>query len=480
MKIGKKIICLLASVFLCAANASAKEAPYSNYLYDDRYLPVAAPSTYVPETVIDGAVMGTRLSSPQDLFVDAEGHIFIADTENNRVLKLGEDYRLETEFARFSGGETLNKPAGVFAKNGLVYIADTGNARVIICDSEKNVTQIITRPDSGLLEDAFVFAPEKLLTDSDGNLFVLSRGAYKGLMTFNPDGTFMGFFGGNSVKASLQLMMDRLWRNFMTKEQIASSRRYVGTEHANIDIDGNDFIYTCDLSGSNQVKQLNALGTNVLHANENFLGKFGDLNTEFIKNQVVQSTIVDVNISGDEIISCLDSTRGRVFQYDRECNLIGVFGSLGGQEGTFKVPAALDNLGSKILVLDSGKNNITVFARTEFGDYISQAVSLYNEGLYEEAIVPWQEVLKRNANSEMAYNGLGKAYLKLKDYDKAMEYFTLAVNNKGYSDAFAAKRNLFVRANFFWLFSVAAILSIGTVILVKWLAAQRKKRRENR
>ena len=117
------------------------------------------------------------------------------------------------------------------------------------------------------------------------------------------------------------------------------------------------------------------------------------------------------------------------------------------------------------MVLDSGKNTITVMEQTFYGEMIRSANYLYNQGLYYESIEPWNEVLRMNANYTQAYVGLGKAYISLGEYEKAMEYFELGKDPEGYGEAKALLRDEIVRKNFAL---VAAVVVIGMILILGW------------
>lgn len=51
------------------------------------------------------------------------------------------------------------------------------------------------------------------------------------------------------------------------------------------------------------------------------------------------SRIIDVVVREKGIYSVIDSTRGRIFTYDHEGNLLYIFGGIGSQEGTFDTPS---------------------------------------------------------------------------------------------------------------------------------------------
>ena len=124
-----------------------------------------------------------QLNTPGDVAVDREGHLFIADTRNNRIRMLDLNTGLiqtvaGTGFAGFDQEEgpalqiSLNEPSGLaVGPTGAVYIADTRNDRI------RELTVVFPRtepPDNGAEKSADF--------NSDGNVnfadFVLFASAF--------------------------------------------------------------------------------------------------------------------------------------------------------------------------------------------------------------------------------------------------------------------------------------------------------------
>lgn len=470
----KRLLCLALAALLLASfpDARAATAPYESYIYNADGRAVPSPAIAVPEQAVTGNDLGIGpFVEPQDLYVDGDGRLWLADTGNHRLVVLDDACRLIRVLDTFRKGDetlTLDKPEGIFVdNNNRLYIADTGHARVLVTDMEGQVLHILERPDTSLLPDTYVFQPKKVVSDSSGAIFVLAQGVYQGLLSYNSEGTFLGFYGGNRVQMTLEIALDRLWRKFLTADQIAATKRYVPSEYVNLDIDDGDFLFTCDATAANQIKQLNSLGENILEGTAAD-PVFGDPDAEIVQNAAVRTVFVDVNVDETGIISCLDATRGKVFRYDTECRLLGVFGSMGSQVGAFELPTALESRGDELLVLDGAKNSLTVFRRTAYGACIEEAVSLYNDGRYEEAIGPWREVLGRNGNAQIAHEGMGKAQLKLGQYREAMDSFRKAGDNRSYSEAFSLLRNQWLRAHFGLVAAGIALVVIGLLAAGRW------------
>ena len=65
-----------------------------------------------------------------------------------------------------------------------------------------------------------------------------------------------------------------------------------------------------------------------------------------------------------------------------------------------------------------------------------------------------------NANYTQAYVGMGKAYMSMGNYEEAMKYFQLGDNKDGYSEAKAALREEWTRANFAFIAAIVVILMV--------------------
>ena len=94
---------------------------------------------------------------------------------------------------RFSG------PTGLYATpEGELYVADTNNGRVVHFSAQGEPLRIIGAPESeveGILPEGFVYRPLKLGVDNHGRLYVIARDLPEGLITFSEDGQFRGFIG---------------------------------------------------------------------------------------------------------------------------------------------------------------------------------------------------------------------------------------------------------------------------------------------
>ena len=176
---------------------------------------------------------------------------------------------------------------------------------------------------------------------------------------------------------------------------------------------------------------------------------------------------------------------GRVFQYDKLCNLLCIFGtknSTSDQAGSFLGPNAIEARGNEVYILDGTKNDITVYTETTFGNVVHRAVLLYDEGRYSDARADWEEVIKRDGGYAMAYVGLGKACLNDGEYTKALDYFKTAYDQDDYDKAFKYAREEWLRDNFTVIMVVIivliALLIVKAVLKKKGIKLIKRKKKE--
>ncbi len=451
-----------------AAAVSPREppVPWLSYNYGAWDTSIPAEPAYESEAVVTGNDLGVGpLSLPTDLCTDEAGNICILDSGNKRIVVMDSGMRFIREIRMTGAPSALVEPHGICLDGkGLLYIADRGAKQVFVCDNSGAFLHSIVKPVTDLIDEKTDFLPDKVLVDRLGVVYVLSFGSYAGAYTFDGNGDFLGFYGSNRVNVTAQLKSDQFWRRLATKKQRERMYRYVPVEYVNFDMDRDGFIYTVSNYGDNeqrgQVRKLNPLSQNILFAGQKpNLMFFGDWETTYT-NKVEKSSLVAVNIDGDDFISVLDVNRGRVFQYDQQCDLVTIFGGPGEQTGTFRNAVDLVSSHGNIYVLDNVKGTVTQFKPTGFGTAMRKAVTLYEDGYYEQALEPWFEALKIDRTNQLVLRGIGRAYERMKQYDKAMDYYRQAEFHGSYSDAFYEYRTAFLRKHFaaMWLVILSVIL----------------------
>ena len=468
------------------ATAYAEELPYDTYNYTYWEDIALTPAAYVPTGTVTGLTLGAgAFGEPQDLCVAPDGLIYVADTRNNRIVvsdeKLTETVRIIDSFDRDGVQDGFDAPYGVcISENMQLYVADSNNKRVVVLTPEGEFVKIIDNPQSEILEEGFDFVPLKVTVDYADRVYVIAKNAFEGILVFESDGQFTGYFGTIEVKITL---WEKFWKRLASKEERSKQQLYIPTEFTGIDIDSDGFVYASniDSDGVQGVRRLNPRGEDVIQKGENEnLG--GDLIVGSYGTYAGPSEFTDVVYRGKGIYSLLDRKRGRIFTYDKEGNLLYVFGGLGSQEGTFNTPIAIEALGDQIIVLDAYNNSIVKFGETEYGSLINDAVGLRYDGDETQAIAKWEQVLKLDENNELANTGIGKAYLTAGDNEAAMHYLALGMNRKYYSIAWKRRRNQILTEHINTIMTVVIVLIAVYIIyqklLKKKIAAKRQLKHE--
>ncbi len=475
-RIKKALTSLLAGVVLATSlgiTAQAEDLPYDTYNYDYRENVVLTPAAYVPTGSITGQDLGIdNFIEPQDLCVAPNGEVYVADTKNNRIVVLNhsmnEVVRIIDSFTRDGEEDSFRMPQGVcVSENEQLYVADTDNKRIVMLTPEGEFIKIIDNPQSEILEDDFEFVPLKVTVDYADRVYVIAKNAFEGILVFESNGQFTGYFGTIQVKITL---WEKFWRKLASKEERSRQQLFIPTEFTGIDIDSDGFVYASniDSEGVQGVRRLNPKGEDVIIKGESqnlggdlYFGVYGDYGGP--------SEFIDVVYREKGIYSLLDRKRGRIFTYDREGNMLYVFGGLGSQRGTFNTPIAIEVVDDQIIVLDSFQGAILSFGETEYGSLINDAVALRYDGDEELAIDKWEAVLKLDENNELANTGMGKAYLTAGDNKAAMHYLKLGMNRKYYSIAFKRYRNEILKENLSLVMTVVIVVIILAIVYKKFL-----------
>jgi len=447
------------------------------YSYDYWYEYVSSPDAYRIGAYILGTALGIgHFREPQGLFI-RDNKIYVCDSGNNRIVVIealdnGEYNPVQIVNSVLIDGEESNLyyPMDIFVcREGYIYIADTNNRRILKLDPEWNHIFTITRPDDDSLDDFVEFHPMKLVVDFANRIFSQVRNVNKGFMEFDGRGDFSGYMGANEVVFNI---FDYVWRFFSTQEQRARQGLFVPTEYNNLAIDKDGFVYATSFMAANQsgnltpVKRLNAMGQDILIRN-GYEAPIGDIVFSDISYGGVAgfSRLIDVVAFDNDSYACFDRARGRIFMYDFQGNLLYVFGGLGNREGYFLMPAALDRMGDTLYALDSRTAAITRFDLTSYGSLINLALNDYKAGRYDSSADVWEEVLKMNGNFDFAYVGIGRSALRQGDYLKAMEYYKLKHFRVGYGKAFQLYRKQWMEENLWKILLVLGVMIFLPMII---------------
>ena len=393
---------------------------YNTYTYIDTKSgmeAVYAKPMFNSAKVITAPELGIKkFSKLSDVSVSSD-KIFLLDSEQSRVVILNKDYTLYADYQNISG-ESFVGAKGIYATDDSFYISDTENARVLVCSLSGTLIREITLPDSYLIPDDFKFKPTKMVVDSDGYTYILSDGSYYGAILYSPSGEFLGFYGSNTVTATISTMLLSIWENLTTtNEKRAKQTSKLPYQFTDLYLDEDNFIYTSTGKTKNYqvqtgvIRKLSPAGTNILPSNN---VKFGEQyipssgNSYSLPTQSMDGLCVDK----DGFIYIYDSSYGKIYVYDKECNMLNAFGGglgFGKQDGLFVTAAGIDIIDDDLILIDSTKNTVTVFTMTEYGKLLKQAQNMTLKGDYSNSKELWQHIYAQDNNSQLALAGLAKA-----------------------------------------------------------------------
>lgn len=483
MKKKMKMLLVLIMV-LCFMNSSVLVSAADNdvytYTYDFFEDYQNSPNPYEVLSTISYESLGLdkQWSKPQGLFI-RDNMIYICDTGNNRILQIERDedkFTLVRVIDSFTGDTdplTFSGPSDIYVtETGEMFICDTNNYRVVKIDADLNYMLSFVKPTDTTFDQSLSYLPSKIVVDSVGRAFVLATNVNKGLIKYESDGTFTGFVGATEAKYS---MYDYLWKLVSTQAQQAQMANFVPTEYDNIYMDADGFIYAVtthfdedDIRGdtAKPIRRLNSMGSDILIRNGNE-PPIGDLYWDDAAGMDGPSKLIDITALENDIYVAVDRTRGKIFGYDSQGNLLYVFGGHSNMEGYFLTPSAIEHMGNDLLVLDSENCTLTVMKTTTYGNYIYEAIDLYQKGKYEESANVWRKVLTLNGNYDMAYIGIGRALIRTGEYKQAMEYFEITWDDVNYGKAFKLYRKEWIEDHIVQIFIGAFLILVLPLIIGK-------------
>ncbi len=415
----------------------------------------------------------------------------------------------------------------------LIYICDKGNNQIVVLDQTTydettqtyEVYQVLTKPTDEL-DSTKEFAPQKVVTDDKGRMYVIADNITQGIMQFSTEGAFQRYTGKNDITLSA---WEIFWRNLASESQLESqSANYNTTFNSMVYSDA--MIYTTSLSITNQdgtindkimIKRINPSGGDTL-ARNGYKVPMGDVkysnSTDRDKSEKGPSQLVGITVNGYQVYSVVDKLRGRIFSYDKEGNLLYISGSNNGtQADKLSIPVAIQYFGEDLLVLDQMNKTIVKFEPTEIAKLINEAVKLDNIGRrtrIEPSFNPetntwwinktdtgltdknanfeskevegklvwyiggintnvevelgstdyWEKVVALNANYEYGYVGIGHRYLEEENFEEAMRYFELGKNRVYYSKAYKQYRDGIIKK---WFAPV--VVTVAVLIAAKYV-----------
>lgn len=408
---------------------------------------------YMPGSVFlnDGS-----LTAPEDLFI-YENKIYIADTtETGGKIVI---YDIETKTTTALGEQVLVNPMGVFVNKEAVFVADKGAQAVFKLSHEGEVLLELGRPDSYLFSEKSHYLPTGVAVSSQGIIFVCGEGAYEGLMQFDTNGVFQGYFAANATKMSFS---DRVKELIFNEEQMNQLLNRIPAAIYNMDISDRDLIYS--------VTQLeaNSLWT-VANQSENAIKYHNMAGTDILSKDLItgEHNFSDVAAYRDGLSFAVTSS-GIIYEYDETGNVIFSFGGLSttGRSGHFVNATAIDvDAAGNLYILDRENRYFQMFFPTDFANATHEALYSLKKGSYAASEDIWLELLSLNGMSYIAHQGYGKVLYQQMRFDEAAKEFKIINDKASYSECMWEMRNNWLQSNLPYILVVLIVLAIVSFVL---------------
>ncbi|MBU1145564.1 MAG: DUF1282 family protein [Firmicutes bacterium] len=421
------------------------EYPYDTFTVDYEGNLTFTQTAYTPVGVLNRDVV---LLNPEDLYVK-DDLVYIADTGNHRVVVLDYSGNVILEI----GADVLNQPTGIHVSlEDYLYVADKGNQLVYKFDLDGTLIRTFGRPTEPLFGSGSPYVPIKVVVGSGENIYVIGDGSTSGVIQLNYDGSFLGYFG---VNLSNKSVIERIADLFVLPGEYA---RNMPPSPTNIAINPKSLVYTSTPNTMYALKKLDVNGNDILTAS----------------NYNVEQNVVDLTVNTEGYLYGIYDD-GLIVEYDPSGNLLFAFDVMKSNSnvlGLIQSPSAIqiDDY-NNLFVLDMGKNEVVVYQPSSFATLVHEAIDMYNQGKYLESTLLFESILDQNNNFALAHSALGKAYYQDELFDKALEEYLLANDLPGYTETYWKIRDIWLKDNLSLVFS----LILGFIFVFQIVKVVNKK-----
>ncbi|HBF15104.1 MAG TPA: hypothetical protein DDW30_05385, partial [Clostridiales bacterium] len=209
LKLAVLLVLTAVMIFpLFTIGASASSA-YQTYTYSIDGKALYSPDAYSASKTVGSADLSlgsfypnvtgkdleklSKLDNPGDMVTDSEKKVYIADSGNNRIVILSRYLELDyiiSDFVNDKGNpDSFTNPQGVFVvnpkdgDNGEIWVCDTDHNRLVVFDRVTfEFKKIVDQPQSQLFDDDAVYKPVAMAIDQYGRIYVVSSTTYQGII----------------------------------------------------------------------------------------------------------------------------------------------------------------------------------------------------------------------------------------------------------------------------------------------------------
>ena len=257
-----------------------------------------------------GEYEGMKVKNPHALSIDMNGFIYIADTDNNRILKVDQEGELLRSVGGFGWGkEQFDTPLDICASSLLdVFVADYNNQRVERYDKDLNYISSLVPGDSWDANLIFGF-PASVTISKHGELIILDSENSRLLKinSFGEPELSFGDFGSGEGKLDHPVQ---------------------------VELSQTDEVYVTDKSAGRII---------VYDYFGNYIRQFGE--------QILESP-TGIHIDDKNRIWVIDSDQNAVMTFDSNGTLIGRIDKIKSGDECFKNPKDVVISENKVFILD--------------------------------------------------------------------------------------------------------------------------------
>ncbi|MCL2243801.1 MAG: YIP1 family protein [Treponema sp.] len=440
----KRLTVFLLIFTLFSSMSYAQQSTIVNFAENRKGWFVPTQDGYLP----DRNITTLDLDKPENIAFGKNDMLYIADTGNRRIVLFDTNSGKVSREIRHAG---FRSPRGIFVtEDETLYVADSSAASVFIFNASDECVKTVTSPNSIAFGDT-QFAPYRIGVDPRGNMYIIGEGVYSGIIHLSNEGEFLGFFASNKTTMTIVQLLQK-W--FFTDRQKEGLQDRLPLTFSNVFVDPRGIVYSVsmgrDVAREGQaLKKHDMAGRNMLEAWTTM--SLTDVTVDRYGNIFSTSTQGWIQVNASDGVEIFFFGAGHLSAED----IAGWYSNL--------VSIAVSSQGH-IWTLDSEKAFLQSYTPTEYTQSIYRAQRFFNEGYYIQAEEEWNNVLRFNQMSILAHNGLGKAYLYQEEYEKARYEFYVAGNREYYSQAYWETRNNWLLGNISYILIAIIIFFTGIFI----------------
>jgi len=438
---------LTAFIFIIALFSSVTAYPQSttvNFAANKKGRFVPTQDGYLP----DRNITNLGLKKPENIAFGKNDVLYIADTGNKRIVLFDTNSGNVVREILYEG---FKSPRGVFVTpDEDLYVADSVAGAVFIFNPQDECFKTIYAPNSIAFGDT-QFSPYRIGVDPRGSMYIIGEGVFNGIIHLSNEGEFLGFFASNKTTLTFVQLLQKI---FFTERQKQGLLDRLPLTFSNVFVDSRGVVYSTsmgrDVARAGQaIKKHDMSGRNMLKTATTM--SITDITVDIYGNIFTTSTEGWIQVNSGDGEEIFFFGNGNISNED----IAGWYTEL--------VSIAVSSQGH-IWALDSEKAFLQSYTPTEYTEAIYRAQRLFNDGHYVDAGREWNNVLRFNQMSVLAHNGLGKSYLYQEKFDKAQYEFLVAGNRSYFSQAFWETRNIWLLSNIPYI--LIAFVFFFTVLFV--------------